>query len=171
MTICVAGMMTGHSSCTLCAMPRIGWLGGQSHSGDHRQPERKECGKRARSIDPCCHDAGKRTKGKHRHLLVDTQGLLLCAIVHAADIQDRDGAVRLRARCYVSAGTAPCLSADQHRDRQALRCGQVGPNAGSSNAPSPGSHGAVGWLGTGMPGPHQAHSSCAGLPSASYSEN
>jgi hypothetical protein len=34
-------------------------------------------------------------KGKKRHLLVDTQGLLLCAIVHAADIQDRDGGVML----------------------------------------------------------------------------
>jgi hypothetical protein len=30
-------------------------------------------------------------KGKKRHLLVGTQGLLMCAIVHAADIQDRDG--------------------------------------------------------------------------------
>src|SRR5215212_352756 len=26
--------------------------------------------------------------GKKRHVLVDTQGLLLCAIVHGADIQD-----------------------------------------------------------------------------------
>ena len=30
-----------------------------------------------------------------RHLLVDTQGLLMQAIVHAADIQDRDGGVLL----------------------------------------------------------------------------
>ena len=30
-------------------------------------------------------------KGKKRHILVDTQGLLIHAIVHAADIQDRDG--------------------------------------------------------------------------------
>jgi len=42
-------------------------------------------------IDPSGYDAGKKIKGKKRHLLVDTQGLLLCAIVHAADIQDRDG--------------------------------------------------------------------------------
>ena len=32
-------------------------------------------------------------------MLVDTQGLLLHAIVHAADIQDRDGGVLLLARC------------------------------------------------------------------------
>jgi transposase len=42
-------------------------------------------------IDPCGYDAGKKIKGKKRHLLVDAEGLLLCAIVHAADVQDRDG--------------------------------------------------------------------------------
>jgi putative transposase len=30
--------------------------------------------------------------GRKRHLLVDTMGLLLVAVVHAADVQDRDGA-------------------------------------------------------------------------------
>lgn len=29
--------------------------------------------------------------GRKRHILVDTEGLLLKAVVHAADIQDRDG--------------------------------------------------------------------------------
>lgn len=38
---------------------------------------------------------GKKIKGKKRHLLVDTQGLLLRAVVHAADIQDRDGGTLL----------------------------------------------------------------------------
>ena len=33
----------------------------------------------------------KKIKGKKRHISVDTQGLLIHAIVHAADIQDRDG--------------------------------------------------------------------------------
>src|SRR3954463_12843093 len=32
-------------------------------------------------------------KGKKRHVLVDTQGLLMHALVHAADVQDRDGGV------------------------------------------------------------------------------
>ncbi len=32
-------------------------------------------------------------KGKQRHILVDIQGLLVHAIIHAADIQDRDGSV------------------------------------------------------------------------------
>lgn len=37
-------------------------------------------------------DAGKKVKGSKRHILVDTLGLLLCVVVHAANIQDRDGA-------------------------------------------------------------------------------
>jgi transposase len=43
------------------------------------------------SIDLPGYDAGKKIKGKKRHILVDTQGLLIHAVVHAADIQDRDG--------------------------------------------------------------------------------
>ncbi len=42
-------------------------------------------------------DAGKKIKGKKRHVLVDTQGLLMHAIVHAADLQDRDAGVLLMA--------------------------------------------------------------------------
>ena len=38
------------------------------------------------------YDAGKKTKGRKRHIIVDTMGLLLCVVVHSADIQDRDGA-------------------------------------------------------------------------------
>ena len=44
-------------------------------------------------VDPNGYDAGKKIKGKKRHILVDTAGLLLHAIVHPADIQDRDGGV------------------------------------------------------------------------------
>ena len=35
---------------------------------------------------------GKKVKGRKRHIVTDTGGLLLAAQVHAADIQDRDGA-------------------------------------------------------------------------------
>lgn len=38
------------------------------------------------------YDAGKKTKGRKRHIITDTNGFLVHAIVHAADIQDRDGA-------------------------------------------------------------------------------
>ena len=41
------------------------------------------------------YDAGKKVKGRKRHILTDTLGLLLFAIIHAADIQDRDGAPML----------------------------------------------------------------------------
>ncbi len=40
----------------------------------------------------CGYDGGKKIKGRKRHILTDTQGFILAAIVHAADIQDRDGA-------------------------------------------------------------------------------
>jgi transposase len=43
------------------------------------------------------YDAGKKINGRKRHLLVDTMGLLIAAIVHRADIQDRDGAPLLLA--------------------------------------------------------------------------
>jgi len=38
------------------------------------------------------YDAGKKVNGRKRHLLVDTMGLILTVVVHAADVQDRDGA-------------------------------------------------------------------------------
>lgn len=38
------------------------------------------------------YDAGKKIKGRKRHALVDTDGRALKLQVHAADIQDRDGA-------------------------------------------------------------------------------
>ena len=37
------------------------------------------------------YDGGKKVKGRKRHLLVDTQGLVLEARVHSAQIQDREG--------------------------------------------------------------------------------
>jgi putative transposase len=38
------------------------------------------------------YDAGKQITGRKRHILVDTLGLVLMVVVHAANIQDRDGA-------------------------------------------------------------------------------
>jgi putative transposase len=37
------------------------------------------------------YDGAKKVKGRKRHLLVDTQGLVLEARVHSAQVQDRDG--------------------------------------------------------------------------------
>jgi len=44
---------------------------------------------------PRGYDAGKKVKGRKRHILVDTLGLLLFVRVHPANIQDRDGAQTL----------------------------------------------------------------------------
>jgi len=43
-------------------------------------------------------DAGKQVKGRKRHIVVDTLGLILAVVVHAANIQDRDGAKLVLAR-------------------------------------------------------------------------
>src|SRR5690348_7313312 len=40
-------------------------------------------------------DAGKRIKGRKRHIVTDTEGFLLIARVHEANIQDPHGAVAL----------------------------------------------------------------------------
>src|SRR5450756_2496132 len=81
-------------------MPRGGFQRGEPHCSGYRQPEREKRRKRGPSIDPPGYDAGKKIKGKKRHILVDTQGLLLHAIVHAADIQDRDGGALLLATLF-----------------------------------------------------------------------
>ena len=43
-------------------------------------------------------DAGERAPGRERHLRADTRGLLAAAVVHAADVRDRDGAKRVLAK-------------------------------------------------------------------------
>ena len=55
----------------------------------------KSAEKGGSSIDPHGFDAGKKIKGKKRHLLVDMQGLLLHGIVTSASVQDRDGGIEL----------------------------------------------------------------------------
>jgi transposase len=60
----------------------------------------KSAEKGGSSIDPHGYDAGKKIKGKKRHVLVDTQGFVLHAIVTAADIQDRDGGAMLLATLF-----------------------------------------------------------------------
>jgi transposase len=68
------------------------------------------------------YDAGKKIKGRKRHAMVDTDGQALKLQAHAADVQDRDGAVPLlRASCpswpfvqlaFADAGyQGPCVAA------------------------------------------------------------
>ena len=46
---------------------------------------------------PRGYDGGKKINGRKRHVLVDTQGLIIRALVHPADLADRDGAKLLLA--------------------------------------------------------------------------
>ena len=52
-------------------------------------------------------DTREEDQGKKRHVLVDSQGLLMQAVIHAADLQDRDGGVLLMASLF---GMFPFLS-------------------------------------------------------------
>src|ERR1700681_2452191 len=51
--------------------------------------------KTTESGGPCGYDAGKKIKGRKRHIVTDTDGSLLAVQVHAANIQDVHGAVPL----------------------------------------------------------------------------
>ena len=104
-------------------------------------------------------DAAKKIKGRKRHVITDTTGLLLGAEVHPADIQDRDGAPLVIAaftisfrRCAISLPTAPMratgcpIPSENSATGQSRSCGawptpSVSRScraAGSSNAHLPG---------------------------------
>src|SRR5271165_2342887 len=89
-----------HSSRALRRMPRTGATRSKPHRLHHRQSKRQERRKRGAHIDPHGFDAGKLIKGKKRHILVDTLGLLLHALVTPADVQDRDGGLMLLATLF-----------------------------------------------------------------------
>lgn len=65
-------------------------------SGKHTEPSAaiidSQSVKTDEQAEACGYDAGKKVKGRKRHILVDTLGLLLIVKVLTADIQDRDGA-------------------------------------------------------------------------------
>jgi transposase len=49
--------------------------------------------KTTESGGPRGYDAGKKIKGRKRHIVTDTEGHLVGLVVHEANVQDRDGAV------------------------------------------------------------------------------
>lgn len=120
------------------------------------------------------YDAGKKVKGRKRHIVTDTLGLMVGLIVHAADVQDRDGAPAVLAsirrpfpwlrHVFADGGYAgeklappsagsvsgPSRSSSAPTPPRASRCS---PGDGSWNAPSPGWEGAAGLPKTGRPPP------------------
>lgn len=58
------------------------------------------------------YDAGKKVKGRKRHLVVDTLGLLLAVTVTAASVQDRDGAPAVVAQACAKYDSIEKLYAD-----------------------------------------------------------
>ena len=67
-------------------------------------------------------DAGKKVKGRKRHLVVDTLGLLLAVVITAASVQDRDAASMALAQARAKAPTLATLYAD---GAYAGRCAQA----------------------------------------------
>jgi transposase len=70
-----------------------------------------------RAADTVCadqrgYDAGKRTNGTKRHIVVDTLGLLLVVLVTAASVQDRDGGRRLLDRLRFAMPSVALVFAD-----------------------------------------------------------
>jgi putative transposase len=66
------------------------------------------------------HDAAKKVKGRKRHVAVDTQGLLLGVLVHAASIQDADSAGKLLRRIKPLYNWLRAVFADSIYDRLAV---------------------------------------------------
>lgn len=58
------------------------------------------------------YDAGKRTNGRKRHVTVDTLGLLVCVMVTAANVQDRNAAGRLLDRAKTAMPSLALVWAD-----------------------------------------------------------
>jgi transposase len=79
-------------------LPRAGRRRGESHGGHPGQQVGGGRGKGGSQADPIGFDAGKRVKGVKYHVLVATLGPLLNVVVHAADLQDRDGAAPVLGR-------------------------------------------------------------------------
>jgi transposase len=95
--------------------------------------------KTTESGGPRGYDAAKKVKGRKRHIVTDTGGLLVGAEVHPADVQDRDGAVLVILRPSTSCFPGYAISSPTV-STMAPTCVRHSPNSASgpsrsSNAP------------------------------------
>jgi len=135
----------------------------------------------------CGYDAGKKVKGRKRHMITYTLGLMLFEMIHAADIQDRDGAPEVlrairyrfpwlrnvfapqssRGKALVAMRAANCVASSRATvtGPSTSSSAPIEPGAsrfcrtdGSSSAYSHGSAAAAGWQRTGRsPSKTQPH--------------
>ncbi len=88
--------------------PQGGWTKRHAYRGDHRFAIGQDGAKRGRRG----YDAGKKIKGRKRHIAVDTQGNLLAVIVHSAGIQDRVAARAVLMRLFCLFATIQTVFVD-----------------------------------------------------------
>src|SRR5207248_3314861 len=93
--------------------------------------------KTTESGGPRGYDAAKKVKGRKRHIVTDTGGLLVGAEVHPADVQDRDGAKLVIEAIHCFPG---CAISSPTESTTAPTCARPSPNSAtgplrSSSAP------------------------------------
>ena len=83
------------------------------------------------------YDVGKKIRSRKRHILTDTGGFLIFMLVHAADVQDRDGATRCaESGAFSLPLAAPCIRRRRLHRRQAQGCAQGSPKLDHRNHPT-----------------------------------
>ena len=88
--------------------PQGRWTKRHAHRGDCGFTVGQDGPKRGRRG----YDAGKKIKGRKRHIAVDTQGNLLAVVVHSAGIQDRVAARAVLMRLFCLFGTIQTVFVD-----------------------------------------------------------
>src|SRR3954466_13364978 len=87
------------------------------------------------------YNAGKKINGRKRHIVTDTLGLMLFVLVHAADVQDRDGAPALlqaiRHRFHGCATSSPMAAMRAAHCAMPSRGRVTGPSRSSSDPTRP----------------------------------
>jgi putative transposase len=66
------------------------------------------------------YDGGKKIKGRKRHIVVDTLGMILAVVVHSAGVQDQDGARRVLPLLKGRFGRLKVIFADSAYGRNGL---------------------------------------------------